>query len=126
MKKQTKGFCNQYFMSFSTYVWQINSQNPRIRRERRECELFYIINIEYTHRLCDPYKIILLAKELTRMKPRRSINDETTTTELITPMTYYNSVKYFSSVSPKEQGQFLAAPQVEVYRGATILLETFP
>lgn len=71
MKKWTKGFYNQYFTSFSTYVWQINSPNPRIRRKRRESELLYIINIEYTHRLCDPCKIILLAKELTRMKPRR-------------------------------------------------------
>ena len=84
MNKWTKGYCNQYFTSFTTYVWQINSPNPRIRRERRESELLYIINIEYTRRLCDPCKIILPAKELTRMKPRRSINDETTTTELIT------------------------------------------
>ena len=112
-------------MSFSTYVWKINSPNPRIRRERRESELLYIINIKYTHRLCDPCKIILLAKEWTR-KPRRSINNETTTTELSNLLTSYNSVKYFSSVSPKEQGQFLEAPQVEVYRGARILLETFP
>ena len=100
------------------------SWNSRTRRERKWIKLFYITNTEWTQKLSDAHKIALLA-EVTRIKPRRSHKDEITIAELITPLTFYKNINYFSQVSPKEQGRFLVAHQAEAYRAARILLEMF-